>query len=160
MYRLLILILISSSLHADVSAIREFPVAPESMLTPGSLCDRPDSYRYPERIPYCERDSLDTRIKDEVFKEYRENGYRLNPKHRSDYKIDHLIPLCAGGSNREDNLWPQHKTLYVLTDPLEPLGCDKLKQGKITQAVLVHLIISAKVNLSLVRPTLEYLRKL
>ena len=160
MHLLLILLFASFSLYAEASSIREFPVAPDRMLTPGSLCDRPDSYRYPERIPYCERDSMDTRVKDEVFREYRDQGYRLNPQRRSDYKIDHLVPLCAGGSNREDNLWPQHKSLYVKTDPLEPLGCEKLKQGRISQSILVRLIISAKMNHSLVQPTLEYLRKL
>jgi hypothetical protein len=156
----MLLIFASTSIYASNYSVREFPTAPDRRLTPGSICDRPDSYRYPERIAYCERDSMDTRVKDEVFKEYRIYGYRLTPERRSDYKIDHLIPLCAGGSNREDNLWPQHKTLYIKTDPIEPLGCDKLKQGKISQSVLINLIISAKMNLSLVQPTMDYLRRL
>lgn len=157
---LLILLFTSTSILANVYDLKEFPTVPDRNLTPGSLCDKPDSYRYPERIAYCDRESLDTRIKAEIFDDYRHHGYRLSPNTRSDYKIDHLIPLCAGGSNREDNLWPQHKSLYTLTDPLEPLGCEKLKQGRISQAILVNLIKSAKMNHSLIGPTMEYLRKL
>lgn len=137
----------------------EFPEGPSEELTPGSLCDRPDTYRYPERIAYCER-NVDSSLKDEVFNEYRLAGYRLNPKNRKNYKIDHLIPLCAGGSNHEDNLWPQHESIYNQTDPLELIGCEKLKFGKIKQAELIKLILSAKKDLTLVQKTLHYLTTL
>jgi hypothetical protein len=137
----------------------EYPKGPETQLTPGSYCDRPDTYRYPERIAYCNRD-VDPQLKADVFKEYRNQGYRLDLKHRNDYKIDHLIPLCAGGSNHEDNLWPQHVSIYTLTDPLESVGCEKLKAGKIKQVDLVALIISAKKDLSLVKKTLGILNGL
>lgn len=139
--------------------LAEYPEIPLMELTPGSLCDRPDSYRYAEKIPYCNRD-VDTSLKADVFREYRHEGYRLNPKKRSDYKIDHLIPLCAGGSNRENNLWPQHVTVYTQTDPLEHVGCEKLKAGKIKQAKLIELILTAKRNLSLVPEALTYLEEL
>jgi hypothetical protein len=148
----------TTSLFADVY-VAEFPKGPLSDLTPGSLCDRPDAYRYPERIAYCNRD-VDPSLKADVFKEYRHEGYRLDPKRRNDYKIDHLIPLCAGGSNRENNLWPQHRSVYELTDPLESIGCEKLKAGKIKQAKLVEMILSAKKNLDLVQPTLRVLLSL
>ncbi len=154
----LLLITLSTSLFADAYKA-EFPKGPESDLTPGSLCDRPDEYRYSERVPYCERD-VDSSLKADVFKEYRNEGYRLDPKKRQDYKIDHLIPLCAGGSNREDNLWPQHVTIYTQTDPLESVGCEKLKAGKIKQAVLVKMILEAKKDLSLVPKTLTHLTNL
>lgn len=137
----------------------EYPKGPESSLTPGRLCERPDAYRYPERIAYCNRD-VDPMLKDDVFREYRNEGYRLNPKERGRYKIDHLIPLCAGGSNDEDNLWPQHESLYLQTDQLESLGCEKLKLAKIKQADLVKLIIAAKKDTSLVQKTLSYLMRL
>jgi hypothetical protein len=154
---LILILLCSSSLFAFGA---EFPRTPDLRLTPGSLCDRPDSYRYKERIAYCERDSMDPSIKNDVFEEYRHKGFRLNPADRYDYKIDHLIPLCAGGSNLENNLWPQHKTIYQETDPLEALGCEKLKIGKITQADLVKKILAAKRNLSLVPQTLQYLNNI
>lgn len=154
---LAVMVLFSVVAHAEFKA--EYPRGPLGDLTPGSLCDRPDSYRYAERIPYCKRD-VDRDLKDDVFKEYRHEGFRLNPKNRSDYKIDHLIPLCAGGSNREDNLWPQHVTIYSQTDPLEHVGCEKLKAGKIKQARLVEMILAAKKNLSLVPQTLNFLENL
>jgi hypothetical protein len=137
----------------------DFPSGPVIELTPGSLCTRPTEYRYPERIPYCER-NVDTHQKEGIFREYRQLGYRLNPKDRKDYKIDHLIPLCAGGSNREDNLWPQHVSIYTQTDPLEGIGCEKLKSGRIKQSELIELILAAKKNLRLVPDTLSYLTRI
>lgn len=153
-------LLLSGSIFAGIETKAEYPKGPEARLTPGSLCDRPDSYRYPERIPYCSRDSLEPGIKEDVFREYRNSGYRLDPKRRNDYKIDHLVPLCAGGSNQENNLWPQHMSIYVITDPMESLGCEKLKLGKIKQADLVRRVLAAKRNLSLVPSTLSFLRSL
>lgn len=153
------LLLISTSLLAAPVFKAEFPQGPDTSLTPGALCDRPDSYRYPEKIAYCNRE-VDTMLKNDVFREYRHNGYRLKLNNRSDYKIDHLIPLCAGGSNRETNLWPQHISIFKVTDPIESLGCEKLKIAKIKQAQLVKLIIATKRDLSLVPKTLKYLKNL
>jgi hypothetical protein len=157
--KLLIIAFIFSTLALGAGPRGEFPTGPDSKLTPGRLCDRPDTYRYPERIPYCNR-SVDPRLKDDVFREYRNQGYRLNPRDRDRYKIDHLIPLCAGGSNEEDNLWPQHETIYIKTDALEAVGCEKLKMAKIRQADLVKLILSAKRDLALVPKTWSYLNSL
>lgn len=145
--------------HEDGDFKGEFPKSPIEKLTPGSLCHRPNAYRYPEKIPYCNRD-VDSATKREIFKVYRNEGYRLNPKERSRYKIDHLIPLCAGGSNNEDNLWPQHITVYTITDSLEGIGCEKLKIGRIKQLELVNLILDAKHDLSLVPRTLKYLNSI
>jgi hypothetical protein len=58
------------------------------------------------------------------------------------------LPLCAGGSNNNENLWPQHVSVGVLTDDLEQLGCDKMAKGKITQAKFVLLIKRVKNDLS------------
>ncbi|HXH32636.1 MAG TPA: hypothetical protein VNJ01_17695 [Bacteriovoracaceae bacterium] len=139
--------------------VAEFPTGPNLSTTPGSLCGNPDSYRYQERIPYCLRD-VSTQVKAQIFEDYRNLGYGLNPSHRADYKIDHFIPLCAGGSNEEKNLWPQHLSVYNLTDPLEGVGCEKLKDGKIRHAALVNLIVSAKLDLRKVPKTLQYLQSL
>jgi hypothetical protein len=149
--------LLLGSAFAQAFYKAEFPQGPLEELTPGSLCSRPSSYRYEEHIPYCNR-NVDSHLKADVISEYRHEGYRLN--NRKDYKIDHLIPLCAGGSNREDNLWPQHRSIYVITDPLESVGCEKLKEGKIKQAALVKLIIEAKRNISIAPKTLNYLKNL
>lgn len=147
------------SLTVCAGYVAEYPQGPLPSLTPGKLCERPDSYRYPERIAYCNRD-VDPDLKAEIFRDYRQEGYRLNPKERRDYKIDHLIPLCAGGSNSEDNLWPQHMSIYAITDQLESLGCEKLKLGKILQRDLVNMIIAAKKDLNLVPQTIDYLSRL
>lgn len=135
----------------------EFPNSPDPKLTPGSLCTKPDEYRYPERIPYCDRD-VDSSEKDVVFTIYRkELGYVLSPRQRRNYKIDHYFPLCAGGSNELNNLWPQHRSIYEVTDPIESIGCAKLKLGRISQKDLLKMIVDAKRDLSQAR---EVLRKL
>jgi len=133
--------LITLSLQAF--ARTEYPSRPDGRLTPGELCHTPDTYRYPERIAYCERD-VSTDQKDQIFESYRRLGYRLNPAHRSSYKIDHYIPLCAGGSNDNENLWPQHRSVYILTDTLEKLACERLAMGVISQREVVSLIMTAK----------------
>lgn len=126
----------------------DYPKSPNAKLTPGALCDRPTEYRYAEQIPYCERD-VSSALKKEIFETYRvELGYTLDPRTRSSYKIDHFIPLCAGGSNEEINLWPQHVSVYDITDPIESVGCEKLKAGRITQKILIELVKQAKYNLS------------
>jgi hypothetical protein len=114
-----------------------------SLFAGGTYPQMPD-YRYAERIPYCRRD-VSQGDKLDVFDVYRARGWSF-PGPRSDYKIDHYIPLCAGGSNNKNNLWPQHKTVYELTDPLEQYGCDALKNGKIKQNALINLIIQGKQN--------------
>jgi hypothetical protein len=155
---LLMMLFLTTTVSAGTSR-GEYPTGPDATLTPGRLCDRPDAYRYPERIPYCNR-HVDPALKDDVFREYRNEGYRLNPKDRNRYKIDHLSPLCAGGSNEEDNLWPQHETIYIQTDAIEAVGCEKLKLAKIKQSDLVKLIIASKKNLTLAPKTLSYLNSL
>lgn len=148
------------SLSAIAGFQLEYPTAPDPKLTPGSLCRDPDSYRYPEKIPYCERDHLSAETKNAVLDNYRRKGFRIDPGHRSAFKIDHLIPLCAGGSNNIDNLWPQHKTIYEITDPLEPLACKKLSEGRISQRDLVNLIIAAKKSPRRSQETMVYLQSL
>lgn len=36
-------------------------------------------------------------------------------------------------SNEENNLWPQHKKVYMITDPLEPEMCAAMSNGKLLQ---------------------------
>jgi len=153
----LFLLLIISSLNAFAI---DFPQSPHAQITPGSLCDTPTEYRYPEHINYCERD-VSSDLKNAIFEDYRKRiGYTLSIRNRADYKIDHFIPLCAGGSNKQNNLWPQHVTVFNTTDPMESLGCEKLKLGRITQKDLVALIRLAKLNLQEVPRVLQRLRSL
>ncbi len=127
-------------------AYNEYPMAPNASLTPGELCDRPSTYRYPEHIAYCERD-VDETLKEQIFESYRQLGFRLTGNRRSSYKVDHYIPLCAGGSNNRENLWPQHISVGQHTDFLEDLGCKKMAEGKLLQADFIKLIKRAKNNI-------------
>lgn len=124
-----------------------FPTSPHPELTPGSLCESPTAKRYPEGIPYCAR-KVASELKAEIMREYDQTlGYRIQAMNRGAFKIDHYIPLCMGGSNRPDNLWPQHESVFNVTDPLEGLACDKMAQGKLRQAAAVSIIREAKANL-------------
>ena len=56
--------------------------------------------------------------------------YGLPPGQHPDYEIDHLIPLCLGGSDDFSNLWPQPRRSIEPTwnaeakDRLERHMCD------------------------------------
>ncbi|MFN7453623.1 MAG: HNH endonuclease signature motif containing protein [Pseudobdellovibrionaceae bacterium] len=138
-------LVLSVLLSAALSWADVYPKNPDLNLTPGSTCDKPDSYRYPERIPYCNRD-VETELKKEIIRDYNHKlGYKIQT--RAEYKIDHFIPLCMGGSNHKDNLWPQHRTVYTITDNLEFIACEKMKEGRLTQKRAIELLREAKLNL-------------
>lgn len=124
-----------------------FPVMPEDVVTKGSLCKTGNTKRYPEGILYCER-NVSTNTKKNIIKEYDEMfGYSIGSMNRQDFKIDHLIPLCAGGSNDKSNLWPQHKSVFTITDPLEFCICQKMAAGRLKQKDAIQIILHAKTHL-------------
>jgi len=137
----------------------KFPSGPDANLTPGALCEVPDSYRYPEKVPYCER-NVDSSLKRALFGKYDQLGFRTREMPRGDFKIDHYIPLCMGGSNSEKNLWPQHKSIYNITDPLEPVLCEKMAAGRLLQKKAVEYITYAKNHLDEVPRILAEVNKL
>jgi hypothetical protein len=151
-------VMVTFVLNASAIDPMAYPKMPDLSLTPGSLCDHPDSYRHPEQIPYCER-AVNSFAKEAVFIAYKNIGFRLNSD-RANFKVDHFIPLCAGGSNNMDNLWPQHHTLSTITDQIESMGCEKLSKGKILQKDLVDLVTRAKLNLEDAPKILKQLRSL
>lgn len=156
----LILTVITLRAHALVGENSNFPIAPDTQLTPGVLCTQPDGYRYPERIRYCNR-NVDTQLKEEVIDTYdKARGFNIDRMNREDFKIDHFIPLCMGGANHRDNLWPQHKTVYEVTDPVEPLACQKMAEGKLKQNQAVALIKKAKLDLKSVPEVMRTLNSL
>ena len=125
-----------------------FPTGPHPSMTVGSLCPRADQVRYPERIAYCIR-NVHSETKRMIIRMYDERlGFRISGMDRQDFKIDHYIPLCAGGSNEINNLWPQHKSIYAITDPMEPLICEKMAQGKLRQQDAIRMIMTGKNDLS------------
>lgn len=151
---MLLLALVSYSAFA-----LDYPMGPDARLTTGSLCDRPTEYRYAEHIAYCERD-VATATKNEIFVAYRRLGYLLPSNTRADYKIDHYIPLCMGGANNTNNLWPQHVTIYTQTDSLEEAICEKMKDGRMDQAAGVKLIKAVKNDLRLLPQAFAQLSRL
>jgi hypothetical protein len=138
---------VALTLSLQVFAGENFPLRPDPQLTSGMLCDRPVEFRYPEHIAYCGRD-VTTETKSEIFNNYRKIGYQLSSTDRADYKIDHFIPLCMGGANEKVNLWPQHISIYQITDSIEELLCEKMKQGKLSQVKAVLYMKGVKNDLT------------
>lgn len=152
-FMLLCLVFSLSALAVD------FPQGPDARLTSGALCTTPVQHRYPEQIPYCDRD-VSTATKNEIFVAYRRLGYVLPSNTRQDYKIDHYIPLCMGGANSKTNLWPQHVSIYSQTDPLEQAICAKMSAGRMDQVDAVKMIKAVKNNLSLLPQAYKQLQAL
>lgn len=136
-----------------------FPKGPDENLTPGALCTHADALRYPEKIKYCER-NVSPDEKAEVFQKYDQLGYRTRSLKRSAFKIDHYIPLCAGGDNNKKNLWPQHESVYKITDPLEALICEKMAQGRLLQKDAIKIIVQGKNNLDQVQDLIRQVQQL
>jgi hypothetical protein len=137
-----------------------FPRGPRPEVTPGELCTTPDARRYPEHIAYCDRD-VHSDVKKAIIAMYdRQFGYQIGRMDRGAFKIDHYIPLCAGGSNTVKNLWPQHVSIYNITDPLEPAICNKMAEGRLSQKDAVAIVIQAKNNLDQVPAIIRRLNQL
>ncbi len=156
---LTMIMLLTLAFSVNALSGKEYPMGPDSNLTPGEICKNSRTLRYPERISYCARDVSSNRKKI-IFEDYRKLGFILPPNDRGSYKIDHYIPLCAGGSNSPANLWPQHKSIYAITDPVEPLVCNKMSEGRLKQSEAVELIKKVKNDLSQADEVLDYLNHL
>lgn len=149
-----------ATLASTAAFAADFPQGPAKELTPGALCEKPDQRRYPERIAYCRRD-VDVSTKEEVVSEYDSRfGYRIAQIGRDHFKIDHYIPLCMGGGNDIDNLWPQHLSISAVTDKLEEQACNQMSRGKLLQARAVEMIRAGKADLSKVPALLAELARM
>jgi hypothetical protein len=93
------------------------------------LCSAQDpnfvAYRYAEHIAICRR-NVDQEEKLAVAKRYHITNIRS-------VEIDHIIPLCAGGSNAIENLQAEPWSLARRKDVLEHRVCSAIKAGKMTQ---------------------------
>ncbi len=153
-------VLFSSIVLISQAIAAPFPSGPDPKLTPGKLCSNAAQYRYPEHVPYCERD-VDPMLKVQIIKNYDEQlGYTIERMDRQAFKIDHLIPLCVGGANDVANLWPQHMTVYVITDPLEAELCKKMSAGRLKQVEAVKLVLTAKRHLEQAPSIVRYVQSL
>ncbi len=154
------MIQIIALLFSVVLANSQFPIAPNPDVTPGSVCENSNIRRYKEGIRYCPR-NVSRQTKQRLIVRYdRELGYSVGRMHRQDFKIDHHIPLCMGGSNEIDNLWPQHKTVYEVTDPMEQVACEKMAQGVLLQEHAIDLIRAGKQDLTKVDEIMQELNSL
>jgi hypothetical protein len=152
-------VLVSCVVSTNVFAMDSFPKGPDATLTPGAVCTHPDAKRYPEQINYCNR-NVDSATKRDVFIKYDQMGYRTGQMDRSKFKIDHYISLCMGGGNDEANLWPQHESVYTITDPLEAALCEKMAEGKLLQKDAIALIKQGKANLDQVPAILQQVNRM
>lgn len=152
------ILLFTLTLNVFAAERMRFPRSPDLSITPGALCSTPNEFRYKERIAYCTRDVSGWQ-KELVFISYRKLGYSLSGE-RSEYKVDHFIPLCVGGSNEMSNLWPQYFTVSEKTDIMEQLACDVLVKGKISQREVIELIMTAKLDLEQLPEIIKHLRRL
>lgn len=128
-------ILIAAFLVGSVHA----KALPDPNLTPGVLCQTNDSdfkgFDYPERIARCNRNILSPE-KEEVAKSYGNIPRTDWPK----YEFDHLIPLCAGGSNSSKNLFPQPIAEAKEKDKLENDICLRMKAGTLLQSDAIKMV--------------------
>jgi hypothetical protein len=128
---LILLLFVSTAIFSQTL----FPPMPS---VPGSLCEESDQdfkeHRYRENVIICERNVTSPR-KDKVC-------LRDGVSDRSNYNVDHIIPLFMGGSNHDDNLWCQHKSIY--TGKEEQQIYLKLREDEITQAQAITIIKKIK----------------
>ena len=92
----------------------------------GDLCSPSDKdfieYRYKENVPVCER-NVSTTTKDKICK-------RDGVLDRTNYLVNHVVSLFAGGSNSEKNLYCQPKNRN--TADKEYILYQKLKSNEMT----------------------------
>jgi hypothetical protein len=105
---------------------------PDKNHTPGVLCTSSDpdfdSFAYSAHVAKCTR-NIEEDEKIQVAGWYGGIPRSDWPK----YEFDHLIPLCAGGSNSPQNLWPQPIDEAKLKDKVEDEVCRGLREGTLTQ---------------------------
>lgn len=106
---------------------------PNWKITPGVVCAPSDpdfkGYDYPDRIARCHR-HVTVEMKFEIARNY---GDIPRAEWRG-YEFDHLLPLCAGGSNDIGNIWPQPIGEAKRKDVIENEVCLGLRDGSLTQA--------------------------
>jgi hypothetical protein len=130
--RLLVVLLAGVIMVAPAMAVE---VWPDPDLTGGSV--RIDGH---DRLATCghakeHRGLMNAARRDEIL-----TKYGLPPGTHPEYEIDHLIPLCLGGSDDPSNLWPQMRRSLEpewnaeAKDRLERRICDMVCAGQLDLA--------------------------
>jgi hypothetical protein len=121
-----------------------FPLIPFPELTPGDLCttDNRDfvEFRYDEQIPYCRR-RVSFSHRQRIY-----DMYEIPQECRHRYTIDHFVPLAIGGSNADENLWPEHEFVKQGRPQLEFHVFLDLRDGHLTQKKAIDIIVEAKIS--------------
>lgn len=104
---------------------------PNPAWTPGKVCTQGDpnfkEMRYSKRVAYCVR-YVTASEKDKVAK-----VYGISKEDYKKYEFDHFIPLNAGGSDDQTNVWPQPIDEAREKDKLEIEIYNALADGTIDQ---------------------------
>jgi hypothetical protein len=107
-------------------------------ITPGKLCTAEDpyfdSFVYPAHVAHCIRHVTDG-LKKQVA-----DAYGVPESAWSSFEFDHLIPLCAGGTNSPLNLWPEPLAHAHVKDRIENKMCLGLRDGKIDQQQALKIL--------------------
>jgi hypothetical protein len=121
-----------------LSGLSAFAVQPDSSKTPGKLCTTSDpdfmGLYYKEGVPRCKR-NVPTSEKQQIGA-----SYSISESSWPNYEFDHLIPLCAGGADSPENVWPQPLNEAHVKDVLENQVCLELQAGTMTQNQAVQKI--------------------
>jgi len=101
----------------------EGPIRPDDALTPGVVAstDPTDVCSVIDGLTYSKRHRhTPLELKQEVYAAYHVNREARN------FEIDHRVPLCLGGADVRENLWPQEgwqHPSYHDKDRLETAVC-------------------------------------
>lgn len=138
MKRLLISVLLLAGCGQSVSQVADHPPAPDRVMSPGDVCtiDDPDFREWRWGVALCTR-NVSRETKTQIY-----IAYGVDLSTRTEYKIDHIIPISMGGSNSVRNLWPQHKSID--TQELEGEMYNKVSAEYITPQEAWAIIIKAK----------------
>jgi len=113
---------------------------PDPRVTPGAICtvNDPDfdSLEYPEQIARCKRNFSESK------KTTVARVYNIPKSKWSDYEFDHLIPLCAGGSNDVRNVWPEPIDHAHKKDVIEDEVCRGMRAGTMGQKEAIATVFT------------------
>jgi hypothetical protein len=127
----LLALVMSTALAGEAAPVFAFDVRPDPSSTEGSV--RIDGHDRAVCAHAKEhRGSMSADRRDEVLLRYG-----LPAGVHPDYEIDHLIPLCLGGSDDFSNLWPQPRRSIEpkwnaeAKDRLEHVMCEMVCTGQL-----------------------------